>query len=66
MGLSLNWSQAEQNCVCKGGHLASIHSEEENDFIKRWYCFIHNNVAKAFFNIIINLLNAFFNAYLRH
>ena len=52
MALSLNWSQAEQYCVYKGGHLASIHNGEENDFIKRWCYFIHNNITKAFFLLL--------------
>ena len=52
MALSLNWSQAEQNCVNKGGHLASVHNQEENNFIKRWYCLIYNNVIVDFSNTI--------------
>ena len=28
-----NWELAENDCVQKGGHLASIHSKEENDFL---------------------------------
>ena len=27
------WSDAEATCVAEGGHLASIHSKDENDFI---------------------------------
>ena len=35
------WQEAEKDCVSNGGHLASIHSKEENEFIynelvKRW------------------------------
>ena len=29
----LSWTKAEANCTHMGGHLASIHSLEENDFI---------------------------------
>jgi len=28
------WDQAEKNCISKGGHLASIHSDSENNFIQ--------------------------------
>jgi len=31
---SLTWQNAENQCKLEGGHLASIHSKEENDFIK--------------------------------
>jgi len=31
---SLPWQNAENQCKLEGGHLASIHSKEENDFIK--------------------------------
>ncbi len=27
------WDKAEKNCISKGGHLASIHSADENSFI---------------------------------
>ena len=30
-----DWASAENDCVQKGGHLASIHSKEENDFLLR-------------------------------
>ncbi len=31
------WTEAEEDCNTKGGHLASIHSEDENTFIfKLW------------------------------
>ena len=30
-----NWESAENYCVQEGGHLASIHSKEENDFLFR-------------------------------
>jgi len=29
----LNWQDAENHCKGQGGHLASIHSKEENDFV---------------------------------
>ena len=28
-----NWTTAEQNCEKAGAHLASIHSEEEHEFV---------------------------------
>jgi hypothetical protein len=28
------WDKAENNCISKGGHLASIHSDSENNFIQ--------------------------------
>ncbi|KAJ8029242.1 Echinoidin [Holothuria leucospilota] len=31
---SLNWQEAENFCVDKDAHLASIHSREEDDFVK--------------------------------
>uniref|UniRef100_A0A5K3FAA0 C-type lectin domain-containing protein n=2 Tax=Mesocestoides corti TaxID=53468 RepID=A0A5K3FAA0_MESCO len=30
----LSWSQSEQACVAEGGHLASIHSDAEDEFIR--------------------------------
>jgi hypothetical protein len=30
---SMNWNDSESACVSEGGHLASIHSEEEQDFV---------------------------------
>jgi hypothetical protein len=33
VGTSRTWADAEQDCKNKGGHLASVHSEEENTFI---------------------------------
>ncbi|XGW31519.1 hypothetical protein V3C99_010016 [Haemonchus contortus] len=30
---NLSFDQAEAKCVAEGGHLASIHSHEENEFI---------------------------------
>jgi hypothetical protein len=33
VGTSRTWANAEQDCKNKGGHLASVHSEEENTFI---------------------------------
>ena len=56
MALRLNFSQAEQDCVNKGGHLASVHNQEENNFIKRWYCLIYNNVTVYFSNTITKSL----------
>ena len=56
MALSLNWSQAEQKCVNKGGHLASVRNKEENDFIKRWYCLIYNNATVDFSTTIAKSL----------
>ena len=32
---SLNWQEAENHCRQKGGHLASVKSKPENDFIRR-------------------------------
>ncbi|KAK0405204.1 hypothetical protein QR680_017853 [Steinernema hermaphroditum] len=29
----ISWEDAEKACVVEGGHLASVHSKEENDFI---------------------------------
>ena len=29
----LPWADAEADCVARGGHLASIHSEDENDIL---------------------------------
>jgi hypothetical protein len=29
----VNWTEAEKDCNNKGGHLASIHSADENSFI---------------------------------
>jgi hypothetical protein len=29
----LPWADAEADCVARGGHLASIHSEDENDIM---------------------------------
>ena len=31
------WADAEKDCVNKGGHLASIHSADENSFIRSLY-----------------------------
>ena len=31
----LSWHDAEKNCQREGGHLASIHSKEENDFVSK-------------------------------
>ena len=31
--LSLTWNSAEEHCNELGGHLASVHSKKENDFI---------------------------------
>ncbi len=31
---SANWAEAEKDCNIKGGHLASIHSAAENNFIE--------------------------------
>ena len=31
----LSWQDAENYCVREGGHLASIHSKEENDFVAK-------------------------------
>ena len=56
MALSLNWSQAEQYCVNKGGHLASVRNKKENDFIKRYYCLIYNNATVDFSNTIAKSL----------
>ena len=58
MALRLSWSQAEQNCVNKGGHLASVHNQEENNFIKRWYCLIYNNVTVDFLNTTTKSLSS--------
>ncbi|PAV78331.1 hypothetical protein WR25_24763 [Diploscapter pachys] len=33
VGHNKNFEDAEADCVSKGGHLASIHSQEENDFL---------------------------------
>ena len=30
----LSWSQAEANCAEYNAHVASIHSQEENDFVR--------------------------------
>ena len=40
-GSKKTWEDAEDDCVSNGGHLASIHSKEENDFlynelVQRW------------------------------
>jgi len=32
-GTGLTWLNAEQNCLNMGGHLASIHSKAERDFV---------------------------------
>ena len=32
-GTTLIWVNAENDCIQRGGHLASIHSREEHDFI---------------------------------
>ena len=32
-GLTTSWSTAESDCISMGGHLASIHSTTENNFI---------------------------------
>ena len=32
---SLNWQEAENYCRKKGGHLASVNSKVENDFIRK-------------------------------
>jgi len=29
----VNWTEAEKDCTSKGGHLASIHSAAENNFV---------------------------------
>lgn len=29
----MNWRGSEDNCIKQGGHLASIHSQEDQDFI---------------------------------
>jgi hypothetical protein len=34
---SCTWENAEADCYNKGGHLASIHSVEENNFISKLY-----------------------------
>ena len=34
---SSTWADAENDCVSKGGHLASVHSKAENDFIDSMY-----------------------------
>jgi hypothetical protein len=31
---ALNWADAEEDCNNKGGHLTSVHSAEENTFIR--------------------------------
>ncbi|XP_036375393.1 lactose-binding lectin l-2-like [Megalops cyprinoides] len=33
--LEKDWAEAESHCVSLGGHLASVHSEEENNFVKK-------------------------------
>jgi hypothetical protein len=33
------WAQAEKDCNNKGGHLASIHSADENNFIHSLHSF---------------------------
>jgi len=33
----LNWENAEADCVTRGGHLASVHSKAEKDFILSMY-----------------------------
>ncbi len=30
----VSWEQGEAECVEKGGHMASVHSEDENSFIR--------------------------------
>ncbi len=31
----VNWTEGEKDCTSKGGQLASIHSDSENNFIKQ-------------------------------
>jgi hypothetical protein len=33
----VTWAEAEKDCINKGGHLASIHSADENSFIRSLY-----------------------------
>ena len=38
MGLNgATWEEAESECLLKGGHLASIHSTDESNFISPQY-----------------------------
>ena len=37
MDKPLIWDEAEKQCIDQGGHLASVHSAEENNFIRSLY-----------------------------
>ena len=33
--IAKNWQDAENDCINRGGHLTSVHSQAENDFLNQ-------------------------------
>ncbi len=50
-GNTYDWNEANSNCLRLGGHLASVHSEEENTLIHE---VIRKHRANSFIGLYLN------------